>query len=355
MAALVVGCNKDGLDDGADKSALADNQRRLNIHSNVQGCSEVEVKSTSMMVKDSQIGIFVCDHCDNADSNPYASYGLGLNNVSATVASVTGTKQKWNFVFPTSAGTYSDFILTAKEDEEENPVNADVFAYYPYSAGISNLECIPFKAGLSYNTYGIMYAEENIGNSANKNIDPREKDAEGNAKDADITFTFHHLLSLMSIKITMVNPRYNHPDSEGGTSMSNVSAVLTKKAGHLYSSGVADAVHGRIYDLKESGNTMTVYGSGVETTLLVPTQEGEDYQDNDYELTFSIDKISFKAKFPILREHLKHSDGSYGFKAGYKYQFKFVYDNFLRFDGITIEKWDTDENEIFLNGNIIEI
>ena len=77
--------------------------------------------------------------------------------------------------------------------------------------------------------------------------------------------------------------------------------------------------------------------------LIVPTPVSVDD-----ELSFIFELAGGETFLPFVlkKEHVRHSDDTYGFRAGYTYTFNFTVDNYVYFNGFTIdETWspaDTD-------------
>ena len=77
--------------------------------------------------------------------------------------------------------------------------------------------------------------------------------------------------------------------------------------------------------------------------LIVPTPVSVD---DELSFIFTLANGETFLPFVLKKEHVKHSDHSYGFQAGYTYTFHFTLDNYVYFNGLTIdESWspaDTD-------------
>lgn len=328
LLASLCACTKDGgMGDATDRKESV----TLRIHSDVQA-QAAATKSESMM-NDGNIGLFVCKHSEP----PYVfdSYDKGMNNMAASVKGGT-----WSFCFSGSTVSYPELVITAKRDDEENSITADVFAYAPYNGSASNLESIPFK--LADCGPDLMYARENADTGANKDIDPCAVDELGRKiEDVDVELHFRHVLSKLQFKFEKVNMNYNHPDGGDTAGLSIGKITLSvQNGGKLYSSGRFNAMTGVLYDLQTT-NSLTF---GKTEFVIVPTQAGDEYKDDQYVFSFTIDGKelpSDSSKFYLKRSQIMHHDGSglCGFQPGYIYTFNFKYDNFVRLKGIEIDDW----------------
>ena len=123
----------------------------------------------------------------------------------------------------------------------------------------------------------------------------------------------------------------------------------------LYASGTFNAVTGTFNpDLVETTANEKVitdpYSDIASATtpmtvsmLIVPTPVSVD---DELSFTFTLAGGESFLPFVLKKEHVRHADDSYGFRAGYTYTFNFTVDNYVYFNGFTIdEDWspaDTD-------------
>lgn len=282
-------------------------------------------------------GLFVCQEgtTDKAHAHKNNSYNLK--------ASYNGTYNVWNYYYVSnfSSGAVSSeardkVTLTARQDA----VKADIYAYAPYVEGAYNggPEAIPYNINYSFynNTdlnyeFDLMYAVENAG-SANKGLDP-EADGPLNA-----TFSFRHALSLLRFKIT--------PISSGSLYYSRITATLTPGATvtKLYKSGTFNAITGSFNEEGAVTAESIIQGNIDDVSrygyfLIVPTE----VEDDELYFTFRFEGYGSDLQpFYLKKEHVKHSDGTYGLKGGYIYTFNLTLDNYLYLDGITISEDWTD-------------
>lgn len=340
IAVTAVSCTKQTV----ERRPASENSVTVNINTMLEDAAAVETKAGGVSpFRNSSIGIFVCDHFDGISGNPYHEHGYGMNNLEAQ------NSGSWSFKLSGMNLSYPLLVVTAKEDENENVVTADMFAYAPYNAGVTSPECIPFVIADTYRT-DYLYAVENASSTVNKAIDPTAVDDMGQKIDTvNVNFTFRHALANLKINLRVKNPNYNHPDGDNPTDLTVTDILLTRQnGGHLYKGGKLNAITGELYDLQSTDRIH------VDTACkLVPTQPSEDYQDDDYLFTFTIDGIEIKTDFKLKREQLRHYDSEgnptdiYGFQAGYEYTLNFVYDNFVRLERVEIGKWVVDETPLY--------
>ena len=308
----------------------------------------------------SSYGLFICNH-HTGGNNPYTEYAQNYKNIKANL---NGT---WSFFYYGYTNGFPILFITPQDENRDGitDIGADIFAYAPWQESVTTPESVPFNI---VGAVDVMYAAENTDPVTNKDIDPATDsrisiEADG-GKHLDVPLTFTHALSLLEFEIRLKNNQYNHPDGNSvanGYTLDNIK-IDRKQGGHpLYASGKMDAMSaGTLFDLVEaSGNVLTVSGAnlgrlyttapltvaaGVTTKayiLQVPSQAGEDYADGDYTFTFHFSGQTFPAQFTLLRSHLMHSDGTTcGFQPGYKYTFKFMIDNYIHFEGVTIGEWE---------------
>lgn len=322
------GCSKVDVTDSSKGSGLT-----LKLSSNIQEPSVI-TKSTSLM-KSGSIGLRVCEH-----EKLSVPHGYGMDNISASFRNIQDGRQNWTFKFNGISGSYPELVITEKKDADDNNVLADVFAYYPYSSN-NSVEKVGFTAGsTSGGAVDAMFAEENLeGSVANKGLDPTREDVD----EVEVNFTFHHVMSSVKFDVTYLNPNYNHPDGDGPSSSGLNSINIVRQHGHLYKSGTLNAMTGEISSLSASDG----FSIGTDN-LFIPTQPGEDYQDDDYVFIFRFDGMELPSRFYLKREHLRHGDSDvFGFMPGFIYKFHFIYDNFVRLESIEISEWTVQEEYLY--------
>lgn len=340
-----------------------------------------ETKQTivgTQMPNESTYGLFVCKHYDGSytdGSNPYTPYALNYNNVKAARSSGI-----WYYTY-FGYTNLKEFYLKGTDDDYDNVTdyNADIFAYAPYVQNMPNPEAIPFSITSATD---VMYAAQNNDPSANKNIDPATAGS-GTPRKLEVPLTFSHALALLEFDFRLKNPNTNHsiaidPDTGDEIDMpTNASKSYTLDyimiertdgAHHpLYVSGKMNAMTGGTLSELATASAITVSGGNLNSNntggsvtvysasnparayfLQVPSQDGDEpYADEDYLISFKFAGQNFPVTFPLLREHIMHSDGTTcGFKAGYKYTFNFLIDNYVHFEGVTVGEWETVEEPI---------
>ena len=282
-------------------------------------------------------GLFVCQEgtTDKANAHKSNSYNLQATYYPAL------DKWTYNYVSNLSSGALSTenrdkVTLTARQDAKK----ADLYAYAPYVADAyaGGPEAIPYNVG-NYTFNGsatnyeidLMYAVENA-DSTNKGLDP---EAEGSL---NATFTFRHALSMLRFKITPHSGAYLAYKTIKATL--NPGATVTK----LYKTGTFNAVTGQFNDDGVEANSISesltggMWLTGYGYFLIAPTEVADD----ELYFTFTLQDGHTLQPYHLKKEHVKHDDGTYGFKSGYIYTFNFTLDNYLFLDGINISDDWTD-------------
>lgn len=304
----------------------------------------------------STFGLYICEHHTGSytdGSNPYNEYALHYNNIVA----VRNNNGVWNYSYFGYTG-FPTLFLTPRDEEHDGitDVTADIFAYAPYQED-GTPEAVSFSIP---GATDVMYAAEN--GVSNLYIDPANS-ADPRIVDGHliVPLTFKHALSLLEFDIVRKNDQINHPGGDGNTGRSTNGYTLQsirldrKDGGHpLHVSGTMNAMKGGELTGLTDAETISIsqsVGVGSATSLTnparayilqVPSQAGETYSDGDYTFTFTFSGQTFPSTFTLLREHIRHADGTtYGFQPGYRYTFHFVIDNYVHFEGVTIGEWET--------------
>lgn len=313
-------------------------------------------------------GLWICDHHDGRytdGSNPYAEYAQDYRNIRA------GGGMYYYSVY--SETGFSTLLLLPPDENRDGITDkkADIFAYAPYVAGLTSPEAVPFSIAGGVD---VMYPEEN--GTDNLDIDPADLDGNprysysaAGGRRLEVPLTFHHALSLLEFDFRLQNTSFNRPEGDGdpgrspvGYQLNSVTVTRDQDASHpLYISGTMNAMTGGTLSGLTAAESLTVTGLGPHNDngrnvtvgpghtydnparaylLQVPSQAGDVYADGDYTFSFHFSGMSFPITFTLLKEHLKHSDNTYGFKPGYRYVFHFVIDNYVHFEGLTIGEWE---------------
>lgn len=368
LALLMVSCTQQSVP-GGTKAGLA-----LNIVPAVSQSPETRgavfgdydsATGTYRLPNLTSYGLYICDHHTGSytdGSNPYREYAPFYNNIRA-YRDEYGV-WRYNYSDPDNSSTFPTLFLYPPDDDNDGVTDktADIFAYVPYQQA-GTPEAVAFSVTSAID---VMYAAENgVSNldiDAANLSDPRITD-----KHLDVPLTFKHALTLLEFDIVLKNNEYNHPGGDGSTDRTTNYYTLEsiridrKEGGHpLYVSGSMNPMKdGELTGLAEAGS-VTVSGATLgrhftanpltikpkATTkayiLQVPTQAGDNYSDGDYTFTFRFSGQTFPSTFTLLREHIRHADGTtYGFQPGYRYTFRFVIDNYVHFEGVTIGEWET--------------
>lgn len=323
----------------------------LNIQSTVK-TDETKAAITGTQLPDgSTFGLFICEHHDSSEPNPYIAHSPQYNNIKATLSN-----GKWMYSYAGYTAFPTIFVLE-KLDENDNPVNADVFAYAPYHLEVTTPESVPFDI-TEQNDY--MYALENNDPSANKNINPAASGTE-----VTVPLTFAHAFALLEFKVLIKNDTYNHPTTGGGAQWHDISGIKVRKNSsidpediQLYRKGTMNAMtgaisipdeYGDVSELSFKPHTAKSHTSDgkrliTATFLMVPAEPDDD----EYIFDFFFDGIDISSEFTLKKEHLKHgTSDEYGFKAGYKYTFNFELDNYMHFCDVQFGEWTTIEKPIY--------
>lgn len=292
-------------------------------------------------------GIFACLH----EEMPAEFLPFKPSTYNARALSSGAFNYVQNATDGTLEGTNAGrFVLTSRPDETEG---ADLYAYSPWvqEAFLSGPTAIPFRAGQD-----IMYAVQNVPgyvpgpapDKLNRDLNPAL-----DTPPLQATFYFRHMMARLLFKFKLKNEPANYM-------ITRVTAHDNNPAGGtatLYSSGTFNAVTGTFNAedaveaseqiLSITNHTGDVNSSTLEATitmLLVPT----DISVDD-ELSFTFTLVNGETFFPFVlkKEQVKHGDGSYGFQAGYTYTFHFTLDNYVYFNGFTIDdSWSPAETDL---------
>lgn len=289
-------------------------------------------------------GIFACLHEDIPAV--FEPFKVGTYNVRANAGSFSYVANPTDGAL--DAKSSGKFVLTARADVSES---ADLYAYAPWTqdAYLGGPTQIPFTIGTD-----LMYAEQNLPGYV-PGAEPDKKNTELNpALDTPplkATFYFKHAMARLVFKFKLKNEPTTYV-------ITHITARDNDPAGGsatLYSSGTFNAVTGTFNsDLVETTENVklvsslygTVSSATTEATismLIVPTPVSVD---DELSFIFTLANGETFLPFVLKKEHVKHSDHSYGFQAGYTYTFHFTLDNYVYFNGLTIdESWspaDTD-------------
>lgn len=293
----------------------------------------------------STYGLFICDHVTDTP-NPYIEHAPNYNNIKANKE---GSASKWMYSYDDKF-QFPVIFLAGKKDDADMSVGADIFAYAPYNKNVISPECIEFDILLQDD---IMYAIQNCDPSVNKDIDPL-----GDGSEVEVPLTFAHALTLLEFNLELKNDKFNHPDGEGALNGYSVDKITISKTSTadcpLYSGGTLNAVDGVLtpkYDVEsltvKCAHTTSRKDNKINLKaylLLVPTEP----DDEEYIFSFHLNNIVLNSVYHLKKEHLKHGDSNeYGFKAGYKYTFNFIIDNYIRFTGVEFGKWTTVEEPLY--------
>lgn len=326
-----------------------------------------------LMPNDATFGLFICQHHDGSytdGSNVYDEYSFNYKNIKAV-----RTSNVWYYTY-FGYENLKELYLRGVDDDYDGVTdfNADIFAYAPYVENMDTPEAIPFSIS---GADDVMYASQNSDSAVNKDIDPATAGTgtAPNPRVLDVPLTFCHALSLLEFNITLKNSHTNHSiaidpytgeqitmpvNYSKGYTIDYIKIERSAIAQHpLYVSGTMNAMTEGTLSNLVAAESVTVSGASLgrhRTTstlavsansavtpkayvLQVPSQDGEEYNDGDYVISFKFGGQNFPVRFLLLKDHIKHSDGTYGFKSGFKYTFNLVIDNYIHFEGLNVGLW----------------
>lgn len=274
------------------------------------------------------MGLCVCKH-ESGTPSLFEPHQLGYGNIKVTCTNNSGNA--WSFYNSATKATSSFLYLTTRKDS----ATADVYAYTPYLENLNDMNAIPVDFSKNQD---LMWATQN--GVGNLDLDPAS-----NAQ-IPVTLQFQHVLSRIRVGFILENSGSNHV----------IDYITLKKTGAastpIYSGGDFSVMTGALTNLVEAqSDSVKITLGGTDSRyenyglfnsntaysyfdyLLYPT----DYQaDDDLTLVFSID--GFRHEYSIKKQDVCHSDNvTYGFKAGYSYDFQFLFDNYVHLKDITIK------------------
>ena len=274
------------------------------------------------------MGLFVCRH-ESGTPTLFTEQNPCYNNICA-VSSGSG----FSFNFEGNDASFSNLYLTSNREG----TNADVYAYAPFTAGVTAPTSVPFTTASD-----IMWAGQNAGARSGGNMDIA---IDGTVKP--VTLTFHHLLSRIRVGF-----RLHHAGSHLGMSYSITHPEGQTSQTKFYNGGKMNALDGTLFDLVECDELQYVSVNGYSNVLAtddsylyldmltVPTDIIDNLQLNIY-----VGGILF-GTYMLTPEMFLHSDdATQGLKAGYTYTFQFDIDNYTHLTGLHIDEDWTDGSEI---------
>lgn len=271
-------------------------------------------------------GLFVCKHEESPAD--FVAFATGMNNLRALWSGGT-----WKYNYEGSTSMFEKFSISGTDA-------ADFYAYAPYATGIKNPRSIPFSVS---DKKDLMWAEQNA-RTDNRNIAP-----DGTTKQ--VSLTFHHAMAWVRFQIRMKNQQI-------GLVLNTITLKKTAQAidkTRLYTKGTFNAMDGSLLDLTDGSNLGITYNTNLTAVysansdkydacdmLLVPV---DDIDDEGLEVVFNVNGVNLSGSLKIKREDTRIKDTNlYGFRAGYRYIFKVVLDNYARLEGVVIDKeWKPEE------------
>ena len=293
---------------------------------------------------DQSYGIFACVHEDVPTA--FEPFKASTYNVYARNGSFNYVSDPVDGALDANAS--GRFVLTSRGDENES---ADLYAYAPWTkdAYLNGPTRIPFTAGAD-----VMYAVQNLADYVPGPAPDKKNTGLNPALDTPplkATFYFRHAMARLVFKFTLKNEptlydlrritvRDNNP--AGGTAALYASGTFNAVTGTFNPDLVETTANEKVItdpysDIASATTPMTV------SMLIVPTPVSVD---DELSFTFTLAGGESFLPFVLKKEHVRHADDTYGFRAGYTYTFNFTLDNYVYFNGFTIdEDWspaDTD-------------
>ncbi len=293
-------------------------------------------------------GLFICQafDYDSGNTNTYKPHSLGYNNIRArlTVETTDNLESRnWAYNFAGSSTSFPSLFINSERGDSA----ADIFAYAPWISGVKNPEEIEF---LIDKQEDIMYAAQNAQPGINKNLSTSEE-------SHTVHLNFEHVLSLLEIEFAVSNTtaapmklnkivvsRYREKDESG---------AITFEGPELYTKAKLNAVTGDLSLIQTTASSFTVGNlnltsdTGFRTTriLLIPysiPDKNESGIDNEhvYNLGFYFNDAVYPIEYTIKRTDIIHGgdNAPVGFQPGYRYKFRFTFENYLHLDKVTIDR-----------------
>ncbi len=283
-------------------------------------------------------GIFSCVHEDVPTE--YVAHKASTYNARGYRA---GSTLRYNYVASSGSGALmgeysSSFILTQRKDNK----TADLYAYAPWTqdAWASGPTAIPFETAKQWDW---MYAVENdrpyltpidAQDRENSDLDPA-------GSDLKAAFYFRHAMARLRFQFRLLNTPTEY--------QVRLVSVTRSSGAPLYSAGTFNAITGTFENLVETDVLSLGLSERVRSSspteinlLLVP---GEIGPTDELIFTFSANGQTLQP-FILTRDRVTHGDNvTYGLKAGYTYVYHFTLDNYVFFDGFSVDTdWSTPAN-----------
>ena len=257
---------------------------------------------------------WICDHEETPAS--FTAHMRHYANLKATLdvsaATETENVEMWTY------GTHNATALGVRENSD-----VDIYAYYPYVEGVTDLRAVPFTTGQD----DWMWAKPARLTAS--------QTAPGVSEPVEVPLQFSHVMTCIEVRI---RTKYNG-------SVSLTSMTLTDKAvkNRLCSAGTFNAMTGDVTQT-ETGNELTIRpGASINTGatrfyLMFPEVTG--YSDNEFELSFVFNNIAAQTTFPLptaMRDAEDNPVTIDGFHRGTKYIYELMLDNTMHFEAIGTE------------------
>ena len=316
---------------------------QLRVSAQIEPATKAPISGTSFP-EGSTFSFFVCKHESGTPAN-FEVYYRNYDNVLAVKDSLFS--DGWKYAYKNSTSDFMEKFFIV----EDGLNSADVYAVAPWMSGNTRPDNIPYSLYTdgyhnASDQRDLMWATQNAAadrTTGNFNI-------EINYVEHSLSFTFRHVLSRIRIGMRQ---------AQGSETLNTLTSVVIKKVGSgstttLYESGTFNAVDGT-FSSKSSvdslrlnmSTTLSTDNSFAYTDLLVfPTE----VEDDELMFVFYFNGARCTQTYTLRAADVLHSDNSTkGFRPGSTYTFNFTFNNYVRFDSVTIEDgWTTGAGREYL-------
>ncbi|MDO5442993.1 MAG: hypothetical protein Q4G10_04925 [Bacteroidia bacterium] len=295
----------------------------LSLDVSVDGQSAVVTKVDGTdFPSGSSIGIGIYKHEAGIPAD-FVEFNYGQTNIRATKSG-----SGWSFDANGDGHTYTNLYITKNKDSS----TADLYAYAPFVQDVKSPDSI--KYDITATNYDVMWASQNA-ESTNKELIPG-----ANGGETQIDLDFKHVFALIRVGVKL-----HHSGSTVNLNrISLYHADEANKTTPIYNKVDFNALNGTFNQkfegdsLYRSGSNLSSYTDYVYYDFVVVPEE----LDENWRIKFRVNDIEY-GYCDITPDMVEHTDGTKGFKAGYRYNFNFILDNYVRFDSVTIDdEWVTN-------------
>lgn len=215
----------------------------------------------------------------------------------------------------------------------------DIYAYYPYVAGVDNPEAVPFT---TYEQHDWMWADP-------KHIDTVQEGSTDNV----FTPTFHHAMTCIEVRLSTLY--------RGTVKLSSI--TLTDAKSQLASVGTMDIRNGKLTYVADQPS-ITITGNNADNIIPLAGEDTRSYcflmpekpfEAGDLTLTFSFDAAQTPGRASLtLPSHFIDASGNLidvnTLETGKKYVLNLVVDNALTIRPVNFlkEDWTTVDVDLII-------